>query len=127
MEKQLNVSLLEGRLTKNPELISTGGGINVCKFDIAVNSVVKVGGETKNIVDFFSITTWSRLADACSKYLKKGTKVRVRGKLKRDSWVSKDGRKLSRIHIDASSVEFMGGNKRNIPDTEKEYEVTIPF
>ena len=137
MEKQLNLTLMEGRLTRNPELLQTSGG-SVCKFDIAVNNSVKYGNEVKNTVDFFSITAWNRLGEICSKYLKKGAKVRIRGRLKHDSWTSKDGRKMSNVHIDAASVEFMGSKKRYndgtvvsvVPQEENnpyQAEVNIPF
>ena len=137
MEKQLNLTLMEGRLTRNPELLQTSGR-SVCKFDIAVNNSFKYGNEVKNTVDFFSITAWNRLGEICSKYLKKGAKVRIRGRLKHDSWTSKDGRKMSNVHIDAASVEFMGSKKRHndgtvvsvVPQEENnpyQAEVNIPF
>ncbi|MBQ2294850.1 MAG: single-stranded DNA-binding protein [Spirochaetales bacterium] len=137
MEKQLNLTLMEGRLTRNPELLQTSGG-SVCKFDIAVNNSVKYGNEVRNTVDFFSITAWNRLGEICSKYLKKGAKVRIRGRLKHDTWTAKDGRKMSNVHIDAASVEFIGSKKRQddnvaVSVSSKEEnnpyqtEVNIPF
>lgn len=137
MEKQLNLTLMEGRLTRNPEFLQTSGG-GVCKFDIAVNNSIKSGNEIKNVVDFFSITAWNKLGEICSKYLKKGSKVRIRGRLKHDSWISKDGRKMSNVHIDAASVEFIGSKKYQNDGTKAsassqdefnsyQTEATIPF
>ena len=134
MEKQLNLTLMEGRLTRNPELLQTTC-VCVCKFEIAVNNSIKNGNEVRNTVDFFSITAWNRLGEICSKYLKKGAKVRIRGRLKHDSWTAKDGRRMSNVHIDAASVEFIGGKKRQtdsvtgqtIENNPYQTEVNIPF
>ncbi|HBD95512.1 MAG: hypothetical protein A2015_07980 [Spirochaetes bacterium GWF1_31_7] len=129
MEKQLNLSLLEGRLTRDPELMKTNNGKPVCKFDLAVNSSFKSGDEYKENVDFFSINAWENLAETCVKYLKKGTKVRVRGKLKQDNWTSSDGRKMSKVKIEASHVEFIGDDtKEKKPQTETIHsKITTPF
>lgn len=114
MENQLNLNLIEGRLVRDPEVVKMNNGSLLCKFDIAVNNTVKHGGDYKKEVDFFSVNTWNRLAEACSKYLKKGAKVRINGKLKQDSWVASDGRRMNKVHINASIVEFMGDGKKEL-------------
>lgn len=131
MERQLNLSLVEGRLTRDPEVIKLGKGGQICKFDIAVNSFFKQGNDYKEEVDYFSVNVWNKLADACSKYLKKGAKVRVKGKLKQECWTASDGRKMSKVRIDASNVDFIGDNRR---DKEKDTgtkiysrEQAVPF
>ena len=111
MNNSLNISLLEGRLTRDPQLIAVGSN-ELCKFNIAVNSSYKNGEAFKDSVDFFSITAWDKLANPCSKYLKKGSKVRVRGRLKQENWTSPEGRKMSKILIDASKVDFLSNNFR---------------
>ena len=57
-------------------------------------------------VSFFDISCWTRLAEVCSEYLKKGRGVRVVGRLKQDRWTDADGKPHSRIEIVAEHVEF---------------------
>ena len=113
MERSLNLSLIEGRLTRDPDLVYTKSGIAICKFDIAVNFNFKNNGETTKEISFISVNTWNKTADACAQFLKKGSKVRIKGRLKQDSWISKNGEKKSKIHVEASSVEFLGSPKKN--------------
>jgi len=112
MDKALNLSLVEGRLTRDPDLFYTKNGNEVCKFDIAVNSNFKANGKNVDEVSFISVNTWNKVADACAKYLKKGSKVRVKGRLKQNSWTSKDGAKKNKIYVEASGVDFLGSNRK---------------
>lgn len=112
MENALNLSLVEGRLTRDPDLFYTKNGNGVCKFDIAVNSFFKKGENSINEVSYITVNTWNKIADACSQYLKKGSKVRIKGKLKQDSWTTKEGEKRKKIYIEASSVDFLGSPKK---------------
>ena len=107
MEKALNLSLVEGRLTRDPDLFYTKNGNGVCKFDIAVNDNFKAGEKEINEVSFISVNTWNKIADACAQYLKKGSKVRIKGRLKQDSWLSKEGIKRIKTYIEAASVDFL--------------------
>jgi single-strand DNA-binding protein len=114
MEKSLNLSLIEGRLTSDPDFLNTKSGYPYCKFDVAVNFNMKSGnGKVINEVSFISVNTWNKVALACSQYLKKGSKVRIRGRLKQNSWNTKEGEKRRKITVEAASVEFLGSPKRN--------------
>ena len=57
-------------------------------------------------VSFYEVSTWTRLAEVCGEYLKKGRGVRVVGRLKQDRWTDADGKPHSRIFIVAEHVEF---------------------
>ena len=57
-------------------------------------------------VSFFEVSTWTRLAEVCGEYLKKGRGVRVVGRLKQDRWTDPDGKPHSRVSIVAEHVEF---------------------
>jgi len=57
-------------------------------------------------VSFFDVSTWTRLAEVCGEYLKKGRGVRVVGRLKQDRWTDPDGKPHSRVEIVAEHVEF---------------------
>lgn len=112
MEKALNLSLVEGRLTRDPDLFYTKNGNGICKFDIAVNSSIKKGEKYENEVSYISVNTWNKIADACAQYLKKGTKVRVRGKIKQDLWTAKNGEKRKKFYIEAAAVDFLSSPKK---------------
>lgn len=110
MSSVLNLSLIEGRLTRDPELLYTKKGNAVCKFDIAVNSGFAGENQTKE-VSFISVNSWNKVAECCAKYLKKGSLIRASGRLKQDSW-EKDGKKVSKIYVEAANVQFLSTPKR---------------
>lgn len=107
MSNLLNISLIEGRLTDEPELRYTKNGKSLCKFSLAVNSKLKIENESIEHVSYFSVNSWNTLADVCARYLKKGSKVRVKGRLRQNRWISGDGSKRERVYIEASGVDFL--------------------
>lgn len=130
MQNLLNLSLVEGRITAKPELLYTKNGHAVCKFDIAVNELKKTGDEYIEGVSFFSVNTWNKVADTCSRFLDKGSKVRVRGRLKQDKWVAKDGSNRSKVHIEAAVVDFLGSRETKdlqLETAEQEQVEQIPY
>ena len=118
MGNALNLSLVEGHLTHDPDLFYTKNGNGVCKFDVAVNSIFKNKDKSVNEVSYITVNTWNKVADACAQYLKKGSKVRIKGRLKQDSWTTKDGQNRKKIYIEASSVDFLGSPKK-VKEEEK--------
>ncbi len=116
----LNSVLIEGNLTRDPELSYTPKGTAVCKFSVACHRQYKQEEETLKEVSFFDVTTWTRLAEVCWAYLKKGRGVRVVGRLKQDRWNDPEGRPRSKIFIVAEHVEFKPQiNKDKAPDGEE--------
>ena len=106
MLNNLNSLLIEGNLVRDPELSYTPKGTAVCKFTVACNRFFKQDEETQKEVSFFDVTAWTRLAEVCGEYLKKGRGVRVVGRLKQDRWTDSDGKPRSRIIVIAEHVEF---------------------
>ncbi len=102
----LNSILVEGNLTRDPELRSTPKGTPVCTFSVASNRFRKVGEEYEKEVSFFDVETWNRLAERCGETLGKGRGVRVVGHLKQDRWKDSEGSSRSRVKIVAEHVEF---------------------
>ena len=123
MQSLLNLSLVEGRLTRDPELLYTKNGIALCKFDIAVNFYYKSGEKLIEEVSYITVDTWSKVAESCGKYLKKGNLIRVKGRLKQNSWEDKEGHKKSKITVEAAGVDFLSYPTRE-KDKQKE---TVPF
>jgi len=114
----MNKSFLVGNLTRDPEVTTTGTGITVCKFGIAVNrNFVNAAGERE--ADFFNIVAWRGLGDNCGKYLTKGSKVAISGSIRTRTY-EKDGQKHYVTEIEADDVEFltrtgMGGGEGGVP------------
>lgn len=93
MARGLNKVMLIGHLGKDPELSYTPSGTAVCKFTLATNESYK--GDDGNLVErteWHNITAWRKMAEICSQYLKKGSKIYLEGKIQTDSY-EKDGKK----------------------------------
>ena len=102
----MNKVILVGNLTRDPELTQISTGISVCRFGIAVNN--QFGGEN-NQANFFNIVTWRGLAENCAKYLVKGNKVAVSGRIDIRVVEDKDGSGNKKTYVDivAEDVEFL--------------------
>lgn len=97
----MNIAVLIGRLTADPEMRVTTSGKSVCSFTLAVDRAYKVNGETK--ADFLRVQAWGNLADNCGKYLQKGRQVAVRGEIHIDKANDK-----YYTTINADTVRFLG-------------------
>ena len=102
----MNKVILVGNLTKDPELATTNSGVSVCRFTLAVGRRYQ-NADGERETDFINIVTWRGLADNCSKYLSKGSKVCVVGSLQNRSYEDKDGNKRYATDIVAEDVEFI--------------------
>ena len=93
MAGSVNKVILIGNLGKDPEVRHLESGVSVASFPIATSENYKDRntGERKSITDWHNIVLWRGLADVAEKYLKKGSKVYVEGKLKTRSWEDKEG------------------------------------
>ena len=89
----VNVVVITGNLTRDPELRSTVGGTSVCKLRVAVNSRRKDGqsGEWVDKPNYFDVTVWGAQGENCATYLSKGRPVAVEGRLDWREWEAKDG------------------------------------
>ncbi|POR04082.1 single-stranded DNA-binding protein [Alkalispirochaeta sphaeroplastigenens] len=109
----LNSILLEGNLTRDPVLSSTPSGVQVCNFAVGTHYRYKKNDEPQDETSFFDVEAWSRLAENCAEYLKKGRGVRVVGRLKQDRWKDAEGQPRSRIKVVAEHVEFRSSPRKN--------------
>ncbi len=107
----VNVVVITGNLTKDPELRHTGGGTAVCELRVAVNSRRKNGqtGEWEDKPNFFDVTVWGAQGENCANYLSKGRPVAIEGRLDWREWEAKDGGgKRQAVQIIANTVQFLG-------------------
>lgn len=103
-----NKVILIGNLTKDPEVKYLPSGTAITNFRIAVNEKYRDRNqEWREETLFIQIETFSRMAETCAQYLKKGSRVFVDGKLREDSWDAQDGTKRSRMVVRAMTVKFM--------------------
>jgi single-strand DNA-binding protein len=109
--QNINVVVITGNLTKDPELRHTGGGTAVCEMRVAVNGSRKNGqtGEWEDKPNYFDVTVWGARGESCANYLTKGRPVAIEGRLDWSEWEAKDGSgKRQKVQIVASSVQFLG-------------------
>jgi single-strand DNA-binding protein len=111
----VNVVVITGNLTRDPELRSTGSGTSVCKLRVAVNTRRK-DGQTDEWVDkpnYFDVTVWGNQGKACAEHLAKGRPVAVEGRLDWREWETEGGGKRQSVEIVASTVQFLGSRGSN--------------
>jgi single-strand DNA-binding protein len=103
-----NRVLLIGNLTRDPELRYIPSGTPVANLRLAVNSTFKdQSGQRKEDTCFVTVVVWSRQAELCQQYLKKGRAVLVEGRLISRSWEA-EGRTRTTIEVRADRVQFLG-------------------
>ena len=106
----MNIVVLAGNLTRDPELRSTPGGTAVANLGLAVNRAwVDKDGEKKEETAFITVVAWGRVAETCGEFLRKGAPVLVEGRLQSRSWETDDGAKRSVLEVVAGRVQFLGG------------------
>lgn len=100
----MNKIIITGRLTKDPELRTTGSGVEVCGFTVAVDRKTGKGGEKKS--DFFDCTAWRQSGVFVEKYFKKGDGITVEGSMESEKYTDKDGNNRTAWKLTVDNVEF---------------------
>jgi single-strand DNA-binding protein len=108
----INRVAISGNLTRDPELRSTASGLPVLGFGVAVNDRRKnqQTGEWEDYPNFVDCTMFGTRAEAVSRFLSKGSKVAIEGKLRWSQW-ERDGQKRSKIEVIVDELEFMSIRK----------------
>ena len=118
MSEDLNSVSLTGRLTTSPELRSTASGTSVATLRVAFNTRQKSPtGEWGEKGNFINVTVWGGQADACAKFLVKGSPLAVSGRLEYREWEGEQG-KRSVVEVIAEKVRFLGTSERPQPEAE---------
>ncbi len=145
----LNKAMIIGNLTRDPELRTTPSGQNVASFSVATNLIwTDQSGQQQKKTEFHNIIAWRKLAEVCSKYLHKGSKVFIEGRLQTTDWTGQEGVKRYRTEIVAENMIMLdskggmatgtasvnnGGNEATIeipesnPEDEEIRVENIPF
>jgi single-strand DNA-binding protein len=115
--------MIIGNLGGDPEMRFTPSGNPVTTFSVATNRVFSSSdGERKEETEWFSVVTWSRLAENCNRFLTKGQRIYVEGRLHTRSWDGQDGQKHTRVEIIANNVIFLDRKSSGQPAEEKSDE-----
>ena len=105
--REMNKVILVGNLTKDPDVRKSQNGKSVVKTGIAVNQ----GYGENQTTDFFNLVAWEKTAELCGKYLSKGSKVLVEGRLKNNNY-EKDGVKHYGVDVIVTAIEFLDSKKK---------------
>ncbi len=110
----MNKVILTGNLTRDPEVRYTQSGKAVATFSIAVNRTWKRPGDTQTqaLTDYINVVAWEKSAEFCGKYLTKGRKVLVEGRIQSRSYEAQDGSKRYVTEVVSDNIEFMDSTKR---------------
>lgn len=103
----INKAAISGNLTRDPELRQTKGGTSVLSMAVAVNERRKNGDQWEDYPSYVDVTVWGARAEALAKFLHKGLRVAVSGRLEQDRWQDANGNNRSRLGIVADEVDVM--------------------
>jgi single-strand DNA-binding protein len=104
----LNKIMLIGNLGRDPELNVTAEGTPVTKFSLAVNRTYKSNaGEKREETEWFNIVAWNKLAETCERYLHKGSKIYIEGRLTQRKYTDKEGTQRTSVEVIASDMKML--------------------
>jgi single-strand DNA-binding protein len=118
MAGSVNKVILIGNLGADPEVRRLENGGMLASFSVATSDIFtdKVTGQKKELTDWHDIVTWGKLAEISEKYLRKGMKVYVEGKLKKRSWQDKEGNTRYSIEVVAEDLTMLSRNESSSPE-----------
>ena len=105
----INKVCITGNLTRDPELRETASGFQVLNFGVAVNDRHKnqQTRQWEDYANFVDCTMFGNRAASVSRFLGKGSKVAIEGKLRWSQWQAQDGSKRSKLEVVVDEIEFM--------------------
>lgn len=100
---------ITGNLTRDPELRATAGGTQVLTFGVAVNDRRKnpQTGEWEDVPNFVDCIVFGSRAEAVSRFISKGSKVAIEGKLRYSAWENKEGQRRSKLEVIVDEIDFL--------------------
>jgi single-strand DNA-binding protein len=106
----VNVVVIVGNLTRDPEMRALPSGTSVCQLRVAVNDRFKdqSTGEWGDRANYFDVNVFGGQGERCGQYLAKGRQVAVEGRLRWSEWETQDGQKRQKVDIVANNVQFIG-------------------
>jgi len=116
MARGVNKVILIGNLGQDPELRYTGSGTAVCNMRLATTETYKDrdGNQVEN-TEWHNVVAWSRLAEICGEYLKKGSQVYFEGQLQTRQWEDRDGNTRYTTEVKVREMTMLGGRDSGGP------------
>jgi single-strand DNA-binding protein len=106
----INRVTLVGRLTRDPELRSLPSGRSVSSLRVACNSSrMESDGERSERAHYFDVSVFGATAESVARYLTKGSRIGIDGRLEWREWEAQDGTKRQAVEVVADTVQFLGG------------------
>lgn len=110
----MNQATIIGNVTAEPEIKETPNGHKVASFSMATNRKWKDASWVKQEeVDYHNIVCWLGLADIVERFVGKGKKVMIQGRMKTRSWEDASGVKRYKTEVIADTLELLGGPQKN--------------
>lgn len=113
----MNKVMLMGRLTADPEIRATQDGTKVGTYTLAVDR----RGAREQTADFIRCQAWDRRAEFAEKYLKKGTKILITGRIQTGSYTARDGKKVYTTDVVIEDQEFAESKQSEEKTEERPY------
>jgi single-strand DNA-binding protein len=107
----LNKVILQGNLTRDPEIKYSQTGNAIAEFGLAVNRRFKQGDALKEEVCFVDVTVFGKQAETVQNFMTKGRGVIVEGRLRQSRWTNEAGENRNKLDIIAESVIFLDGKQ----------------
>jgi single-strand DNA-binding protein len=104
--QDMNVVTLTARLTKDPELRQTRSEHSVSTLRVAIQRPSRKDGEDRGAV-FYDVEVWNATAENCARFLKKGSRVAIVGRLELDQWKDEHEVPRQRSYMVATQVNFL--------------------
>lgn len=108
-----NVTLV-GRLTRDPELRYTPGGVAVAKVTLAINRPFQNKQTGEREADFVNVTVWRKPAENLANYMKKGSMMGVTGRIQTGKYQKEDGTTVHTFEVVAENVQFLDSKKSGV-------------
>lgn len=123
----MNKVILLGHLTRDPDIRYTQGAepMAIARYTLAVDRRMKREGEAA--ADFISCVTFGKTAEVAEKYLHKGTKIIIAGRLQTGSYTDRDGRKVYTTEVIVEDQEFAESKKSQNDFMDMPEEEKLPF
>ena len=105
----INKVIVTGNLTRDPELRETQGGLQVLTFGVAVNDrrTNQQTQQWEDYANFVDCAMFGNRAASVARFLSKGAKVAIEGKLRWSQWQAKDGSSRSKLTVAVDEIEFL--------------------
>ncbi|CAM3373243.1 single-stranded DNA-binding protein [Rhodothermus bifroesti] len=119
MARSINKVILVGNLGQDPEVRYTPSGTAVCNMRLATNEAYRdPEGNLVERTEWHNLVAWGRLAEICSQYLRKGSKIYVEGSLQTRSWEDREGNTRYTTEIKIREMVMLDGRGEAIPDVD---------